>query len=486
MDTDELTPLRDLVAATNEWWFTLRENEDLAGTVVEDYASDYIQALMGHIALADGSLSEPECQLYNAFHIALFDTEGFTDSYSVESFLQYCADEKPLLLYEVPEVLKVAVAIDKLSGTHGGEVFATSIVNIAKGIAAVDGQASHREVTLIDRLESTLRDYLRDEGVRWWSDDDRSIDVYEYADGFASLATPASPSHRDVTTTVKSVEQQPPTNSLEELLDELNALIGLAEVKNQVNSLVNLIRVQHMRREQGLKAAPITQHLVFTGNPGTGKTTIARLLSEIYHRLGVVSQGHLVETERAGLVGAYVGHTAIKVKEVATSALGGVLFIDEAYALKVEGGQDFGQEAIDTLLKFMEDNRENLVVIVAGYPEPMKRFLDSNPGLRSRFNKYIEFPDYSPDEMMQILRKMADDQGYHLTIDALRIASEVITKAHARRDSTFGNARMVRNLLEVAVSTHASRITHANTFSVEDLSTISASDMVDAQRLLEE
>lgn len=247
--------------------------------------------------------------------------------------------------------------------------------------------------------------------------------------------------------------------ALETLLGELNGLIGLAQVKQDVADLANYIKVQQLRRARGLKSPEISLHMVFHGNPGTGKTTIARLLSKIYKELGVVSKGHLVETDRSDLVAGYVGQTALKVRAVAEKALGGILFIDEAYALKRgEDSQDFGNEAIETLLKFMEDNRQDLVVIAAGYPVEMKRFLDANPGLQSRFNKALSFPDYAPNELMDIFLRLCKESDYKLREAAQATLSDYFRVAYQNRDSKFGNARLVRNIFERAITNVANRV----------------------------
>ncbi len=265
--------------------------------------------------------------------------------------------------------------------------------------------------------------------------------------------------------------------SLDQTLEELDDLVGLADVKREVKLIVNMTRVETLRRDNGLPVAEHSRHLVFTGNPGTGKTTVARLLSRIYGFLGVLEKGHLVETDRSGLVSGYVGQTATQVSEVVTSALGGTLFIDEAYALTVESREDFGAEAIATLLKLMEDKREQLVVVAAGYTEPMENFVDSNPGLRSRFAKSIHFPDYSTEELLEIFYGLGEAHEYHAGPDTLTRVRMYLDAQH--RDDTFGNARLVRNLFETAVARQASRIVEIAAPTREQLSTLLPEDVPD-------
>lgn len=261
-------------------------------------------------------------------------------------------------------------------------------------------------------------------------------------------------------------------------LSQLNDLVGLESVKDEVTSMINLIKVRKLRKERGMKDIPMSYHMVFTGNPGTGKTTVARLIAEIFREYGVLSKGILVETDRSGLVGEYIGQTALKVKKKVEEALGGILFIDEAYSLYVsDSSRDFGHEATDTLVKAMEDHRSDLVVIAAGYTEPMQKFINSNPGLRSRFNIYLDFPDYNSGEMTDIFLKMCSDNGYELGDEAKNALSERFADIYKHRTKSFGNAREVRNIFEKAVTKQASRIAGIESPTDKELVTFEADDL---------
>lgn len=262
------------------------------------------------------------------------------------------------------------------------------------------------------------------------------------------------------------------------LMNELNALIGLSGVKKEVKNIVNLLRINELRAKNGLRQAPVAKHFVFTGNPGTGKTTVARLLAKIYCALGVLSKGHMVEVDRSGMVAGYMGQTALKTKQVIDKAKGGVLFIDEAYALSNHGPEgDFGQEAIDTLNKAMEDYRDDLIVIVAGYPDQMEEFIEANPGLKSRFNKTIAFPDYSADELFTIFEYMCQEQDYHLNPSGEVYLQDALARMVAEKDENFGNARDIRNYLHRVIERQANRLVTEGAVEKEQLLEITAEDL---------
>ena len=258
--------------------------------------------------------------------------------------------------------------------------------------------------------------------------------------------------------TFSTAEVKEDTRTMEELMEELDSLVGLTGIKEDIRSLMNFITITKLREERGLNVPTISYHLVFTGNPGTGKTTVARLVAGLYHRIGILPKGQLVETERSQLVAGYIGQTAIKTREVIEQAMGGVLFIDEAYALVNDDQDSFGKEAIETILKAMEDHRDELVVIVAGYTELMHKFIESNPGFRSRFSKFFEFPDYTGDQLLEIFKTFCQKNGYHLNEEAEAYLLLQFNEMYEHRDSHFGNGRTARNVFEKAINQQANRL----------------------------
>ncbi len=275
-------------------------------------------------------------------------------------------------------------------------------------------------------------------------------------------------------------ENETESRSLDELIQELNSLVGLDEVKKQVNNLIIFQQVQKLRETQDLHSIKGTMHLAFTGNPGTGKTTVARIVGHVYKEIGLLSKGHFIEVSRTDLIAGYQGQTALKVKSVIERAKGGVLFIDEAYSITENDHSDsYGRECLTELTKALEDYRHDLVVIVAGYTEPMEKFFESNPGLKSRFNTFIEFPDYNAEELEKILNLMCMKNDYALSADAAEKIKTYLIKQTADKEKNFANARLVRNLYEQLIMNHAKRVINIATPSKEDLRCILDCDILD-------
>jgi hypothetical protein len=383
---------------------------------------------------------------------------------------------------ESPSALfSLLVDADRHNGTEDSWRYYDNAMHIAHTVCSLDLFTAQAELAALDRFRTTLLSTMERAGLRNpWTGRTPLTGVVGPAaagagtSGSAGFEVPTvSAGGPAVSATVAA--PLPAARPIEELLTELDGLVGLAEVKAEIRLVTNLIRVQKLRRERHLPVADASHHLVFTGNPGTGKTTVARLIGQIYRTLGVVAKGQLVETERAGLVAGYMGQTAIKTTEVFNSASGGLLLIDEAYAL-VRGEQsDFGQEAIDTLVKLMEDRRSEVVVIAAGYPDEMADFVDGNPGLRSRFPRTIHFPDYTTDELVAIFQGMCDDNSYKLSpsaVDAVRARFDA-----EPRTKGFGNGRLARNLFEAAVGRQASRIVALTAPTDDELCSLVAEDI---------
>lgn len=279
-------------------------------------------------------------------------------------------------------------------------------------------------------------------------------------------------------------EEIPPKEKIEDLLAELDSYVGMDAIKAEVRSLINMVQVYKLRREHNLPTTDMSLHMVFSGNPGTGKTTVARIMARIYHSLDILSKGQLVEVDRSGLVAGYVGQTALKTQKVIEKAMGGVLFIDEAYALNGKSENDFGQEAIDTILKAMEDHRDDLVVIVAGYTELMDRFIHSNPGLESRFNRFLEFEDYTTEQMVAIFKMQCKKGCYVLAQGTEELVRDFIAEESA--DDSFGNARGVRNLFEHILVAQNNRLAKLEKVTRDDLMQIMPDDVLHARGKIDE
>jgi hypothetical protein len=401
---------------------------------------------------ADGQHGDEELWAFISALAPYFETQ-LVRARPADIRTAHLVEGKRAWLDQPSALFDILVTADRRNGTHLARRYYDLALQIAFAVAAIDAHPGREELAAIEAFRGRLL---------------ATIDA-------ASVARPET-----VAPAAKQAVQEPPQEPprpLEELLAELDALVGLAGVKAEVKLVANLIQVQNLRRSRNLPVPETSRHLVFTGNPGTGKTTVARLLAQIYRTLGVVEKGHLVETDRPGLVAGFVGQTALKVTEVFERALGGVLLVDEAYALARGDERDFGQEAIDTLVKLVEDHRDEIVVIAAGYPEEMGEFVDSNPGLRSRFPRTIHFLDYTNDELVAIFRSLGDQNHYRCDDPAL---AKVLRWFESQpRAKGFGNGRMARNLFEDAVARQASRIVTLASPTDEQLMTLVADDIPD-------
>ena len=377
-------------------------------------------------------------------------------------------------LFQPPAFFAALRDYDRRKGTMLARRFTDQLTLLLLLFAAVDGVVSEAEACFVNACSDTLLALCEQDGL---SGDRPALKADEF------VTRVHAPTHSPVEEPpAEEREETPPEPepSLEELLAELDGLCGLEQVKQDVKSLINLVKVRRLREEADLPVPPMSLHLVFLGNPGTGKTTVARLLARLYHAIGVLPKGQLVEVDRSGLVAGFVGQTALKTQEVIQKAIGGVLFIDEAYALvNQDNGNDFGREAVEVLLKNMEDHRKDLVVIAAGYSQLMEKFIHSNPGLESRFNKYFYFEDYDGGQLFTIFQSMCSKNGYVLTPEGESLARRELMALYEARDENFGNARDVRTLFEQTVARQSDRVARLEAPTREQLMELRPEDLTE-------
>ena len=409
------------------------------------------------ITMLDAELDKAELLTINSFFKTRFSPEGLKERFYEDCQLEGC------FLNRVPETVRLVA--DKERFDRGGapgmltaaREFCIAFEQAGNIAIGCNGSRMRYETDALDAYMSIMINFVREAEKK--EPDPVKNDPAAAAGDFDIRLE----SSREA--------------KLEELLKEVDSMIGLDSVKKDIHDLVNFIRIKQLRESRGFEIPVMSMHLVFTGNPGTGKTTIARKIGEIYKVLGVLETGQLIETDRAGMVSGYMGQTAAKVESIVEKARGGILFIDEAYTLVSGADNDYGQEAVDTLLKLMEDHRDDLIVIVAGYPEPMERFLNSNPGLRSRFNKYIVFENYSHNELFEIFKNFCEKNDYQFAPELHEVILQHIQNLIIKKGDKFANGREIRNYFEKVVTKQANRIVAQSKGSVEELISITAKDL---------
>ncbi len=443
-------------------------------SLVDVFRTDFLKFLV-YLSLADGVVNREEVKFINTNLGYEFTTESLA-KYGVNYKLN--SDN---FLKTIPQSLRYFV-----KGNNGVEfsygiryynlikLYCSTFHGVGRELIACNSSVTQEEIDALTKYSIMLEQHVETIQEEW----ENSRESISYKVKKENNLT-KEVDESDIPFTGVIVEADD-SKTIDDLYRDLLGLTGLESVKQEVGNLVNLIRISKIREEQGLNPPPIDMHLVFLGNPGTGKTTVARILAKIYNSLGILSKGQMVEVDRSGLVAGYMGQTAQKVQGVIEKAKGGVLFIDEAYALSVNKSEgDFGQEAIDILNKAMEDYRDDLIVIAAGYGDEMQIFLDANPGLRSRFNRYITFPDYNAEELLEILVNNANKIDYKIDEEAKQSIKEEYNKILQNAPQNFGNARAVRNYLDKAISNQANRLIGSGSVDKESLVTLTIDDIKD-------